>query len=436
MLGKQWLNRYAATDMRGTVIERSQNRQHKLDGIVTWYFDYVMEALPLMLQAALLLLSCALSRYLWGVNITVASVVIGITSFGMIFYFFIITAGTASESCPYQTPGSRALHHLEPWAKRIISAFKDGIRGSKTMEVITTNVEYYHPWWSRREIIPFLRDMVLELPPALAIDICYLGKVMTLSLYAFGVGAYHFSSTTAILLVSYLHSSPSTLERGADQQLAVLDSRCISWMLQTSLDKTVHLATFKHLAAMTELNNFEPTLAKDCFDAFISCINVNNREVVVIQGLEELAAVSALCLFSIIYHLLVTDPTSSVLEEVHQDYLKVFSLLVNFRGHQFYYTMNAIRRLYTQSTLFWNFDWDGPQPPTYEHAMVAYKLAKIAQFKYQKTQSKIPRFVLRYARHSLSLDPPPSTSVIANCLLIIAIDLGCDVPDITFNSNG
>ena len=39
MLGKQWLNRYASTDLRGTAIERSQNRQRKLDGIVAWYFD-------------------------------------------------------------------------------------------------------------------------------------------------------------------------------------------------------------------------------------------------------------------------------------------------------------------------------------------------------------------------------------------------------------
>jgi hypothetical protein len=64
MLGKQWLNRYDTTDMRGTTIERSHNRQQKLDGIVAWYFNYVMESLPLMLQAALLLLGCALSRYL------------------------------------------------------------------------------------------------------------------------------------------------------------------------------------------------------------------------------------------------------------------------------------------------------------------------------------------------------------------------------------
>ena len=73
MLGKQWLNRYASTDMRGTAIERSQNRQRKLDGVITWYFDHVMESLPLMLQVGLLLLGCALSQYLWEINITVAT---------------------------------------------------------------------------------------------------------------------------------------------------------------------------------------------------------------------------------------------------------------------------------------------------------------------------------------------------------------------------
>ena len=52
MLGKQWLNRYDSADMRGSATERGQNRQRKLDGIVAWYFNYVMESLPLMHDAS------------------------------------------------------------------------------------------------------------------------------------------------------------------------------------------------------------------------------------------------------------------------------------------------------------------------------------------------------------------------------------------------
>ena len=109
MLGKQWLNLYASNDMRGSAIERSQYRQRKLDGIVIWYFDHVMESLPMMLQAALLLLGCALSRYFWDVNTTVASVVFGVISFGLLFYLFIVVEGVASPSCPYQTPVAHVL---------------------------------------------------------------------------------------------------------------------------------------------------------------------------------------------------------------------------------------------------------------------------------------------------------------------------------------
>jgi len=109
MLGKQWLNRYASVDMRGSAVERSQNRQRKLDGVISWYFDHVMESLPLTLQTALLLLGLALSHYLWGINTTVASVVLGFTSSGVLLFLFIVVAGTTSVSCPYQTPGAQIL---------------------------------------------------------------------------------------------------------------------------------------------------------------------------------------------------------------------------------------------------------------------------------------------------------------------------------------
>ena len=72
--------------MRGSAIERSQNRQRKLDGIVARYFDRVLESLLLMLQAAFLLLCCALSRYLREIDTTVASAVHGVTSFRLLFY--------------------------------------------------------------------------------------------------------------------------------------------------------------------------------------------------------------------------------------------------------------------------------------------------------------------------------------------------------------
>ena len=337
MLGKQWLNRYASTDLRGTATERSQNRQRKLDGIVAWYFDHVMEFLPLMLQAALLLLGCALSHYLWEINITVASIVIGVTSFGVIFYIFLITAGAASESCPYQTPGSVALRSLS------------------------------------RRFLPF--------------------------------GA-----------------------SGSDGQTVALESRCILWMLQTSLDKGVRLSTLKYLSTMTALPNIDPTLVMDCFDTFVGCVKVDSHSVLAVQGLGQLAAASALGLLNTLSNLLAIDPTSRVLDDLRRRYAKVFPARAIFRDHQFRHVMNVIRCLLVPSEQRRRFWWNDYEPSAHEHAMVSHNLANLARFGYKRTQRvKVPRWILRFALYSLSLDPPPPTSVIADCLSIIAIDLGLNV---------
>jgi hypothetical protein len=157
MLGKQWLNRYESIDMRGSAVEHSHNRQRKLDGIIIWYFDHVMKLLPLMLQAGLLLLGCALSRYLWEINNIIASVILCVTLFGALFYLFILIAGTASESYPYQTPGAHNLHHiLRQFHYRLLPTIYSTL--ATTPVVVSSNIPrlvqasltfslFFH-WWS------------------------------------------------------------------------------------------------------------------------------------------------------------------------------------------------------------------------------------------------------------------------------------------------
>jgi hypothetical protein len=111
MLGKQWLNRYLR-HTGGSMVERCGDRQRKIDGLEKWPFRLFIEGLPIMLQIALLLLSCGLSRYVWSVNTSVARVVISFTVLGVIFYLGIVIAGTSSYECPFQTPVSTALRAL------------------------------------------------------------------------------------------------------------------------------------------------------------------------------------------------------------------------------------------------------------------------------------------------------------------------------------
>ena len=111
MLGKQWLNRYLRHS-GGSITERCGDRQCKSDGLEKWPFRLFIEALPIVLQIALLLLMSGLSRYMWSVNTIVAHVIISFTVLGTLFYIGIVVAGTHSYDCPFQTPVSIGLRHL------------------------------------------------------------------------------------------------------------------------------------------------------------------------------------------------------------------------------------------------------------------------------------------------------------------------------------
>jgi len=105
MLGKQWVNRYSR-NIGGSAADKSRDRQRKWDGLEKWHFRLTIESLPVMLQLALLLLGCALSRYLWTISRTVAGVIVAVTLLGVTLYIFLTLAATLCYDCPYQTPPS------------------------------------------------------------------------------------------------------------------------------------------------------------------------------------------------------------------------------------------------------------------------------------------------------------------------------------------
>ena len=121
MLGKQWLNLH----VDGSFIDRNRHRELKMRGMITWRFKFVMECLPLIMQVSLYLLGYALAWYLWDISHTVSAVIITFTVFGVVFYLFIVFAGTFSKTCPFQTPVSIILRAtLEYYREDIAKASK------------------------------------------------------------------------------------------------------------------------------------------------------------------------------------------------------------------------------------------------------------------------------------------------------------------------
>ncbi|KAJ7019883.1 hypothetical protein C8F04DRAFT_1275788 [Mycena alexandri] len=128
VLGKQWLMYYQAAGSRGTVEERGLERQRKLDGLVKWKFEAVLQAFPLLLQLALLLFASSISVYLWTVHRSVAILLTVLTALGLGSYICLLVSATIFSDCPFQTPVRpilvtcfTALQHIFLQLRRFVS---------------------------------------------------------------------------------------------------------------------------------------------------------------------------------------------------------------------------------------------------------------------------------------------------------------------------
>jgi len=231
----------------------------------------------------------------------------------------------------------------------------------------------------------------------------------------------------------------------AEQQTAThaLGLRCISWTLQTSVEGPVRLSALGYLATMI-LDDSHPTqVAAGWFDVLFDCVKITNGKAMIVQGLEELVAASSLSCLCTLSNLVVMDPVPKILEDICRRYIRTIPSKISFYDPPVPHILGAIHSvlhtkhthgftLFPQRQVRQRVQWKGYEPSSDEHIKVAHTLTNFARSGYQRSQpAKVPRWLLRFALHSLSRDPPPPASVVTDSLSIIAIDLGCDFPDIT-----
>ena len=410
MLGKQWLNRYQSTGMRLSVTERGHDRQRKLDGIDAWYFDAVMESLPFILQGALLLLGCALSLYFWDIDTTIASVVLGFTSFGLLFYLFITVAGVVAESCPYQTPVSQFLCYL---GRKSRDAFNRTFR--RTIDIIRKNARDYYPCLSRRNITRFVRGLVSGVPPAIAADARHIWQ--------------HVPTIAALLpRLCGVHNRSQHTNRTPEprptSKTAVLDLRCILWTLHTSFDQAVRTLALKYLTSVLEFAKFDHSLVMECFDIFTGSIRVGDEGAEITSW--GLTTASAGCFYRSFHRLAVLDPTSETLDCIRGSYPTAIPW-ADFAAFSSCHTITMITALVTRDwkPLVWCGD---DKPSDRDHILFARDIAELAQAEYRPERG-VPDWILRFAFDHLSMDPLPPPSVVADCLRVGAIHMGCGASD-------
>ena len=264
MLGKQWLNRYRQSETHGSIADRSRVREGKLDGIETWKFHLVMESLPLILQCALVLLGFALSRYLWGVNRSVSSVVIGFTSFGLLFYLLIIAASIFSFDCPFQTPFSLTVRFTIDLAITYWRTFRQtfGPKGEFPQPVLP----------GAQQNLPFSTNTVGRVHEPEP-DITALTYAMPATVQPWSVAPLFIQE-------------PETEE---DR----LDARCITRMLVMSTDPDVVASIMDFIPEIIWHNRIKDVPLKRIYNILIDCFNFSGPGPVVIPVLRNVAYLSA-----------------------------------------------------------------------------------------------------------------------------------------------
>ena len=286
MLGKQWVNRYLR-NRGGSNEDKSRDRQLKLDGFDKWHFHLAIESLPVMLQVALLWLACGLSRYLWTISRTIAGVILAMTLFGITLYIFLTLAATFYYNCPYQTPPSILTRTFIKYLTRSDTEFARSLRSL---------IAFLPSIQGLKKIPRLLRSGVRSVVES-------FGCVPTIT-----------EEAEDIPLAVVLESPNRIFEDiSINWEVCKADTRCISWMLESTTDPDVILSTVRFTADMIWYPEIAGALSPHILaDLFFDCLSDGR----VIPGKLEHAGSIGMALATVLSIRLNMEPEGEGLREL------------------------------------------------------------------------------------------------------------------------
>ena len=390
ILGKQWLNRYASVE-RGSVIDRGRQRKRKMDGMITWKFGLVMECLPLMLQAALLLLGYALSNYLFFINRVVASVVIGFTSFGVLFFLLVVSAATSSYNCPFQTPLSLVLHSLI----RFDNEHKKYLRRSRKW--FGNTISQTKGWWRAMLGSPRLLGGT-EIPNG-------------------GNSGGHIELRVA----GSPEHPPPIFNKEIDWNAHVLDSECIAWMFEMPTEMDVATTISGFIPEIVWYTDTRAVPLERLYDVVLKCFDHSSGRPILKPGLRDRAYLNAKALIHVGIQRRCADDVS---EDTAFHSIKDRHQVMGF-GHyegdsDLESTLGILDRVFG---IFEPMDWHNFSFTIPHHAWMGHILLYRAWDLCRKGNT-VPGYIKKFILHSNKLVPAPPAPIVADCLFIAGLVLG------------
>ena len=381
ILGKQWLNRYAKVDMRGSLIDRSRDRQRKIDGMATWGFGFVMDSLPLMLQIALFLLGSALSKYLFTIHKAVAAVVVGFTALGLLFYVVIVLSAILSYNCPFQTPASLIFRF-------VINLFKEHRKHLETFKK-----------WFRRSLSQMKKQLRQN--------------------HAQGFGAPGWPNHFELAMTGRIDRPRMLFDEDANREGYVLDSNCIAWMFDMSMDADVILHIIRFIPEIVWHAGIQTTPMERLYDTVVDCCSPDRH--VVIPKFREKAYLSAKALLHIAVQrkCMGNEVDEELFESISQRHK---AISCEGSDPDLESTLSMIDRVFGAVHLK-PICWEKLSFTDSHRAFMGRVLLYRAWESFREG-NPLPDDIRGFILHSLEVKRPPPAPVVTNCLLMVGLVLG------------
>ena len=254
VLAKQWLSNYSQDNIHASLINCGRDRQLKIDGMLAWRFERVMECLHLMVQLALLLICFAfcIAGFLTNTVVISISAFLVVSSFSLYIIFSIVS--TVSNDCPFHTP----LSHLSRAAIRFIRRHK----------------------YLGRYRRSFSQNRKRRRPQP--------GGPHRLT----GVDDPDWNDENENDQLTTV-GPPVLVDQEPDWEGYVLDSKGIAWMFKMSMDPDVILAIVKFIPKIVWHNDIQTTPLEKLYDTTLECIDNSSGSPVVAPKFRDKAYLSA-----------------------------------------------------------------------------------------------------------------------------------------------
>ena len=372
MLGRQWLTHYAKPE-RGSSIDTIRNRKLKMDGMDAWRVNLILDCLPLLLHTSLLLLGGGLSTYLFSINQTVAGVVIGSTAFCLLSYFVSSAAAIFSQHCPFQTPLSVTLRYL---ARRLVP------RGWLTET-------------SRRKPRPSRPKTKSE--------------------------------NHIVLPMWTLAADPDPLfsHREIDWDGYVVYSNCVAWMFEKPIEHDTVMVIIRFIPEIVWHGGIKTTPLERIYDSLFECFDDQVHFPAVLSRHRDRAYLSAKAVLHVIVQrrCLGENADAAILDSIAARHPRMGS-----RHYEDDSDLEATLGIIdcvlggrAQVMRWETFKFTAPH-----HSWMAHILLYRA-WDTLGTTGVLSKDVTCFIKHTLSLDPPPSSAIVADCLLIVGLILGIGI---------